>query len=165
MSEINDQMFSRIKEKLEGASAFSGVFFLETANYPTISIPKEKLLDVCKVLRDDLQFDQLRDVVGVDRFTKNDRFECIYNLYSTTNKNRLFINVKLDSKNPEVESLYPIWQSADWAEREAYDMFGINFKNHPDLRRMYMMEEFRYYPLRKDYPLMGLPGAVQLPKK
>jgi len=165
MSEINDQMFSQIKEKLEGASAFSGVFFHEIGNYPSISIPKENILQICKVLIDDLHFDQLRDVIGVDRFTKNERFECIYNLYSTINKNRLFLRVKLDSKKPEVESLYPVWQSANWAEREAYDMYGINFLNHPDLRRMYMMEEYEYYPLRKDYPLMGLPGAVQLPKK
>jgi len=161
MTEISSQ----IKEKLTQASAFSGIVFAEINNFPVIEVPEEKLLEIAKILRDEFNFDQLRDVVGVDRFTKNDRFECIYNLYSTITLERLFVKVKLDSKKPEVDSMYPVWQSADWAEREAYDMYGINFLNHPDLRRMYMMEEYEYYPLRKDYPLMGLPGAVQLPKK
>lgn len=156
---------NQIKEKFSEANGFTGVEFSEINNFPLMQIPTEKIVEVCTILRDEFKFDQLRDVIGVDRFTKQERFECIYNLYSLTTMNRLFIRVKLDSKKPEVESLFPVWQSANWAEREAYDMFGINFLNHPDLRRMYMMEEFEYYPLRKDYPLMGLPGAVQLPKK
>jgi NADH-quinone oxidoreductase subunit C len=161
MSEITE----KLKERLSEANGFKEIKFTENINYPMIEIPKDKLLEAARILRDEFQIEQLRDIVSVDRFTKIDRFECIYNLYSLTKNYRLFLKVKLDSKNPEIESLYPIWQSANWAEREAYDMMGIIFKNHPDLRRMYMMEEYEYYPLRKDYPLMGLPGAVTLPKK
>jgi NADH-quinone oxidoreductase subunit C len=151
-----------IKEKL---SSIGGLIFTEINSYPCIEVPKEKILDASRILKGQCEFDQMRDIVGVDRFTKNDRFECIYNLYSHALKIRIFMRVKLDSKNPEVESLCLVWSGANWMEREAYDMYGINFLNHPDLRRIYMMDEYQYYPLRKDYPLMGLPGAVQLPKK
>ncbi|MCC6865187.1 MAG: NADH-quinone oxidoreductase subunit C [Ignavibacteria bacterium] len=161
MTEITD----KIKEKLSESGGFTGVIFTENINDPMIDVPKERLLEIIKILKDEFNFDQLRDIVSVDRFTKNERFECIYNLYSLSNKFRIFVKVKLNSKNPEVESLTPLYMSADWAEREAWDMMGIKFLNHPDLRRLYMMEEYEYHPLRKDYPLMGLPGAVTLPKK
>jgi NADH-quinone oxidoreductase subunit C len=159
------ELIDRIKEKFTPQNGFEGVSFTEITGNIVIEVPKEKILDIAILLRDEFNFEQLKDIVSVDRFMKNERFECIYNLYSLTYKYRMFMRVKLDSKNPEVESLYPVWKSANWAEREAYDMMGIKFVNHPDLRRMYMMEEYEYYPLRKDYPLMGLPGAVQLPKK
>lgn len=161
MAELIDQ----IKEKFSESGGFKGVTFSEITDCPVIEVPKERILEIAGILKNDFKFDQLRDIVGVDRFTKENRFECIYNLYSLETLDRLFMRVKLDSKKPEVESLYPVWHSADWAEREAFDMTGIVFLNHPDLRRIYMMEDFEYYPLRKDYPLMGLPGAVQLPKK
>lgn len=159
------ELIDTIKEKFTPQNGFQGITFSEITNYPMLEVPKEKIVDIARILRDEFKFEQLKDVVSVDRFTKTERFECIYNLYSLTHKYRMFMKVKLDSKNPEVESLYTVWQSANWAEREAYDMMGIKFLNHPDLRRMYMMEEYEYHPLRKDYPLMGLPGAVQLPKK
>lgn len=158
-------LIEQIKNKFSESNGFSGFIFSENLNFPMIELPKERLLETAEILRNEFQMEQLRDLVSVDRFTKSDRFECIYNIYSLTHKTRLFLKVKLDSKKPEVESLYPIWQSANWTEREAYDMMGITFLNHPDLRRMYMMEEYEYHPLRKDYPLMGLPGAVTLPKK
>jgi NADH-quinone oxidoreductase subunit C len=161
MSELID----KIKDRLSESNGFKGIEFKEINNYPRIEIPPAKLLEAALILRDEFGFDQLKDVIGVDRFTKQHRFECIYNLYSYQSLARIFILVKLDSKKPEVESLSSIWPSANWCEREAYDMFGIIFLNHPDLRRIYMMEEYEYYPMRKDYPLMGLPGAVQLPKK
>lgn len=154
-----------IKEKLSSARALEGIDFTQINNYPCLIIPKEKLAESAKALKTELDFDMLIDVVGVDRFTKNERFEVIYNLWSNSRKARIFLKVKLDSKKPEVESLCGVWSSANWMEREAYDMFGIIFLNHPDLRRIFMMEEFQYYPLRKDYPLMGIPGAVELPKK
>lgn len=159
------ETINKIKEKFSSANGYDGVSFSENNNFPVIEIPKEKILEIAAILKDEFKFDQLRDVIGVDRFSKNERFECIYNLYSSVTAERLFMRVRLESKKPEVESMYSLWKSANWAEREAYDMYGINFLNHPDLRRMYMMEEYQYYPLRKDYPLMGLPGAVQLPKK
>ena len=160
-----EDLKAKLKDKFTEANGFNGVTVSEINNYPAIEVPKEKIVSIAEMLRDEFRFDQLRDVFGVDRFTKELRFECIYNLYSTIHKGRMMIRVRLDSKKPEVETLCGVWKSADWYEREAYDMFGINFLNHPDLRRLYMMEEFEYYPLRKDFPLMGIPGSVSLPKK
>ena len=155
----------QIKEKFSQNSSLSDVIYGSIYNYDCIEIHKQQILAVCKILKDEYAFDQLIDIIGVDRFTKNDRFEVIYNLWSNTSNSRLFIRVKLDSKKPEIETVSSIWSTANWEEREAFDMFGIKFLNHPDLRRIYMMDEFEYYPLRKDYPLMGIPGAVELPKK
>lgn len=159
------ELITNLKEKLEEFKAASEITFTEITNYPCLEIPKEKLTEISKILKNDLSYDQLMDIVGVDRFTKENRFEVIYNLWSNETKSRIFIRVKLDSKNPEVETLTSVWSSANWAEREVYDMYGVNFINHPDPRRMYMMEDYEYYPLRKDYPLMGLSGAAKLPKK
>ena len=150
-----------IKEKL---SSFQ-FDFSDVNGTICVTIPKDKLLDACKILKSDLNFDQCRDAVSVDRFTKKNRYEIIYNLYSLTEKDRLFIRVILDGKEPESPSISGIWKSADWYEREAYDMVGIKFSGHPDLRRIYMPEEFEYYPLRKDFPLMGIPDSIPLPNK
>jgi len=154
-----------VKQKLSSIQSLSGIKFSEIYNYPCLEVPKEKLLEVSKFLKENLRFDLLVDIVGVDRFTRENRFELIYNLWSVDWKLRIFLRVKLDSKEPEVESVSNIWRTANWEEREAYDMLGINFRNHPDLRRIYMMEDFNYYPLRKDFPLMGIPGSIPLPKK
>lgn len=134
---------------------------------PAFYILKDDVLNVCNILKNDesLKFDSCVDAVSVDRFVKKDRFEMIYNLLSLENNERIFIKIRLDSKKPEMESLIPVWKSADWYEREAYDMMGINFLNHPDLRRMYMPDEFEYHPLRKDFPLMGIPDSIPLPNK
>ncbi len=134
---------------------------------PSLIVLKEEVLDVCKTLRDDssFRFNSCLDAISVDRFEKKNRFEMIYNLVSIDNNERIFIKIILDTKNPEMETLTFIWKSANWYEREAYDMMGINFLNHPDLRRMYMPENFEYYPLRKDFPLMGIPDSLPLPSK
>ena len=154
-----------VKLKVSSNKGLEGIEFTEITGYHCLNIPKERLLEAANVMKSEAGFDQLIDIAGADRFVKNDRFETIYNLWSNQHKTRIFLRVKLDSKKPEVESVASIWSSADWLEREAFDMFGIIFLNHPDLRRIYMMDEFQYYPLRKDYPLMGIPGAVELPKK
>ncbi len=152
-----------IKEKLKDFN----VEFGDVNGTPDITIKKEEVLDVCNMLKDDpaIGMNWMVDAISIDRFKKNERFEMVYNLRSTQYRDRLFIRIKLDSKNPEMESLTTIWTSANWYEREAYDMMGINFLNHPDLRRMYMPEDYEYYPLRKDFPLMGIPGSIPLPNK
>jgi NADH-quinone oxidoreductase subunit C len=130
-----------------------------------IVIDKKDVLDITGLIKTQLGFDLQVDAVSIDRYKKENRFEMIYNLYSTKNRDRIFIRIKLDSKNPEMESLTQVWSSANWYEREAYDLMGINFLHHPDLRRMYMPEEYEYYPLRKDFPLTGIEGSIKLPNK
>lgn len=158
---MNENRITKIKSKLEAY----GVKFSDVNGTLNAVIDKERVLEVCNLLKKELEFDLLVDAVGVDRFQKEHRFEVIYNLYSLANRDRLFIRVKLESKKPEMESLTQVWGSANWYEREAYDMVGVKFLNHPDLRRMYMPEEYEYYPLRKDFPLMGVPGSIPLPNK
>ncbi|TRZ65962.1 NADH-quinone oxidoreductase subunit C [bacterium] len=153
-----------IKQKL---SSFS-VEYQDVNGTACIVTTTDKILEICTLLKDDteLGYDMLLDEVGMDNFTKSARFEVICNLYSTIFKDRLFLKVIIpDPKNPVTPSLAHIWKSADWYEREVYDMFGIIYENHPDLRRVYMPDEFEYFPLRKDFPTMGIPGSISLPNK
>lgn len=128
-----------------------------------IRIEADSLLDVAKYLKDELHYIYLSDIFGIDRYTSDERFEVVYNLLSLKYQTRLFLKVRCEEEKPELNSLVPVWKSAGWNEREVYDMFGIHFKNHPDLRRIYMPEDFEYYPLRKEFPLLGIPGSIELP--
>lgn len=160
---MNNDRFNLLKTKLQNFQ----IEYTDVNGTHAIYINKENVIEVCKILKEDaeLKFNSLLDAVSVDRFEKKNRFEMIYNLVSIDNNERLFIKIRLDSKKPEMESLTQVWKSADWYEREAYDMMGIIFLNHPDLRRMYMPDEFEYYPMRKDFPLMGIPDSLSLPAK
>lgn len=160
MNTLNQDL---LKTKLQNFS----IEYTDVNGTPAIYINKAEVIEICRLLKDDsdLKFNSCVDAVSVDRFTKADRFEMIYNLVSIEYNYRLFIKIKLDSKKPEMESLSQVWGSANWYEREAFDLMGINFLNHPDLRRMYMPENYEYNPLRKDFPLMGIPDSIPLPNK
>ena len=154
-----DKLNTLFKDSIESVNEFRKEL--------TIIIKKEDIAKVCQFLRDDeeLRFDSLRDVCGADRFTPEKRFEVIYNLYSLKNNFRLRLKVQVETENPQIPTVTGVWPTANFEEREAYDMFGILFNGHPDMRRIYMPEEFEYYPLRKDFPLMGIPGSLSLPRK
>jgi NADH-quinone oxidoreductase subunit C len=132
----------------------------------SITLKKAFLLDICKMLKedDDLQFVRCEDVTAIDWAKRKNRFTVVYHIYSLKNKFRLRLKVNLGNEN-SIETVTPVWKSADWYERETYDMYGVEFLNHPDPRRMYMPEQFEYHPLRKDFPVMGIPGSLPLPKK
>jgi NADH-quinone oxidoreductase subunit C len=120
--------------------------------------PAEILFDVMKTLKEQHGFDMLAEIAGVDylQYPKaKDRYGVIYGLTNITTGERLFIKVMLNDPDPTVDSVYPLWKGADWMEREVYDMFGITFKGHPDLRRILLPPEFVSFPLRKDYPMRG----------
>ena len=133
----------------------------------TVVVKKADIVPVCEFLKKDpdLRFDLLEDLCGVDMYTPIERFQVVYHIYSLKNKFRLRLKVALDEGDLKVPTVSGIWSTANWHEREVYDMFGIVFDGHPDLRRLYMPEEFEYFPLRKDFPLMGIPGSLPLPKK
>jgi NADH-quinone oxidoreductase subunit C len=122
----------------------------------TCTVDRMSLLAVCSTLKNDegLKFDFLSDVVGVDYFDKRPRFGVVYHLYSISKRQRLSLKVLVDD-GVSVPSVVGLWKSADCAEREAYDMFGIKFDGHPNLTRVYLPEGWEGYPLRKDYPLRG----------
>ena len=123
-----------------------------------VSCASERLLEVLQFLKEDCQFDLLVDVTAVDYLEypqARDRFGVIYALASTTTRQRLFVKVFLNEPGLELPSVVPLWCGANWLEREVYDMFGIRFRGHPDLRRILLPDEFTAFPLRKDYPLCG----------
>jgi NADH-quinone oxidoreductase subunit C len=123
-----------------------------------VVLTKDKFLDAMRVLNDDCGFDLLVDVTCVDYLNYRDaknRFGLVYLLASTATNERLTVRVYLDEPDLVVPSMVPLWAGANWLEREVFDMFGVRFDGHPDLRRILMPEEFAAYPLRKDYPLQG----------
>lgn len=128
-----------------------------------VRVSLEKAHDILKQLKEEHRFIYLVDITGTDRFTSDDRFEVIYNIISLRDQERIFIKTRLPEENPELPSATDIWPAASWYERETYDMFGINFTDHPDLRRMFLPEDFDYHPLRKEFPLLGIPGSIELP--
>ncbi len=123
-----------------------------------LHVAAEQLFDVMKVLKEQCGFDMLADIAGVDYLNypnAKDRYGVIYGLTNTNTGERVFVKVMLNDPEPTVASVYSLWKGADWMEREVYDMFGVRFEGHPDLRRILMPQEFAAYPLRKDYPLRG----------
>jgi NADH-quinone oxidoreductase subunit C len=155
-----------IIEKLKARFGEEAIQASEFRDELTIVVPKDRIVEICRFLKEDagLKFDLLADVCGIDMNTAENRFGVIYNLYSLTNKFRLRLKTFTEEEDPKVPTVTGVWGTANWHERETYDMFGIVFEGHPDLRRVYMPEEFEYYPLRKDFPLMGIPGSIPLPK-
>ncbi|HMK38901.1 MAG TPA: NADH-quinone oxidoreductase subunit C, partial [Bacteroidota bacterium] len=133
----------------------------------TITILREQIASACEVLKSDpdLAFDMVIDVLGVDMYRPEERFEVVYNLYSLRNREYLRLKVPVDEQDLTVPTVTGVWPGANWHERETYDMFGIVFTGHPDLRRLYMPEEFEYFPLRKDFPTMGIPDSLPLPRR
>jgi NADH-quinone oxidoreductase subunit C len=118
-------------------------------------VDREGVASALRTLRDhpDARFEQLSDLTVVDYLGGTPRFEVIYQLYSITLNHRVRVKVPVPEEDPVVPTASALWKSANWAEREAWDMFGIRFEGHPDLRRILMYPEFQGYPLRKDYPL------------
>ena len=128
----------------------------------TVIVPANRLLEVARLLKDDVAtaFDYCSDVTATDWPPREKRFDVIYCLYSTHHRHRLRLKVRA-SETDEVPSVSELWPAANWLEREVYDLFGVNFVNHPDLRRILMPDEWQGHPQRKDYPLEG-PGELLL---
>jgi NADH-quinone oxidoreductase subunit C len=133
----------------------------------TLQVQKKDIVDVCKVLKNDseLKFVHCEDVTAIDWARRKNRFTIVYHIFSLKNKFRLVVKADVDESDCNIDTVSSVWRSANWPERETYDMYGIHFNNHPDLRRMYMPEEFEYHPLKKDFPVLGIPGSLPLPKK
>lgn len=124
-----------------------------------IVVPSQSLYAVLECLKAEQGFDMLVDVTVVDYLEyegATDRFGVVYVLLNTVASERLIVKTFINPPQLELPSAYPLWKSADWLEREVYDMFGVVFPGHPDLRRILMPEEFSAFPLRKDYPLKGI---------
>lgn len=142
----------KLKEKFPDSILNTESFRGET----TIYVLKKDIFEICKYLYSDpdLKFNFLTDLCGVDYFPESPRFEVVYTLCSLERKDRIRLKIRVDETQtvPSVES---IWKAANWLEREVYDLFGIQFENHPDLRRILLWDGFEGHPLRKDFPVEG----------
>jgi NADH-quinone oxidoreductase subunit C len=126
----------------------------------TCTITASDLREVAKFCRDELSFDYLIDSTSIDNFGEEPRFEIVYELYSMPHAAHLRLKLRLSEDVGAVVSVSDIWPTANWHEREIYDMMGIKFNGHPDLRRILMWDGYPFFPLRKDFPLQGLPSEL-----
>jgi NADH-quinone oxidoreductase subunit C len=120
----------------------------------TLILDPSALVPFCLALRDAQSFDRLSSVTAIDWWPAQLRFEVVYHLYSTKNNKRLRLKVRA-SEGDEIDSVTHVWPAANWYEREVFDLFGISFRNHPNLERIMMPADWQGYPLRKDYPIDG----------
>jgi NADH-quinone oxidoreductase subunit C len=149
LEKIAERMKQKFPESILRVSSFRG----ET----TVELRADDILSVCRFLHDDPEspFDYLVDLCGVDDYPADPRFQVVYHLGSLKTKLRLRLKIFLRGESPRVSSVVSVWKGANWLEREAYDMYGITFDGHPDLRRILLTPEWKGFPLRKDYPLRG----------
>lgn len=129
-------------------------------NEPTVFVAPESILEVCRFLKHEQSFIRLSGITGVDWSPADPRFEVVYLLHSIERNLRFRVKCRV-AENTEVESVTPVWRAANWYEREVFDMFGIPFRNHPDLRRILMPSDWEGYPLRKEYPVHGYKYSYQ----
>lgn len=153
--EVIDALRERFGDVVGEVEVYAGEY--------TVYVDKNRIVEVCQFLKKELSFVYLSDLGGIDRFTEEDRYEIYYNLVSFERSKRLRVKVRIDEEDLSVPSVTSVFRSANWNEREAYDMLGIRFEGHPDPRRMYMPEDFDYFPLRKEFPQLGIPGSLPLP--
>jgi NADH-quinone oxidoreductase subunit C len=142
---------NRLTERFPGS-------IIETHSYrgnDTAVVRKEDILDICTLLRDDeaLHYNFMMDLTAVDYLGKEPRFEVVYHLYSLKYNRRVRIKAMVSESDCSIDSIVPIWIGANWFEREVFDLYGITFKGHPEMRRILLYEGFQGHPLRKDYPI------------
>jgi NADH-quinone oxidoreductase subunit C len=118
----------------------------------TMIVAGEHIASICKLLRDELGYNMLVDLTCVDYLPRRPRFEVVYHLMNLDTKSRLRLKVLSDEKIPVIPTLTELWPIADWLEREVWDLFGVKFEGHPNLKRLLLYEGFQGHPLRKDYP-------------
>ncbi|HEX8200734.1 MAG TPA: NADH-quinone oxidoreductase subunit C, partial [Isosphaeraceae bacterium] len=139
-----------------GSEAFTTTRFRDNVRF---HVPADRLIEALRVLKDDCDFGMLAELGGTDYLKypgrSGPRFEVHYVLRNLETSARVVVKAGVDDPEPTLPSAVALWEGANWMEREVYDMFGIRFAGHPDLRRILMPEEFTAYPLRKDYPLRG----------
>lgn len=148
--QIAEMLKEKFPEEVVGVTSFR--------DQVSVIVRRERILEICTFLHDhpSLYFDYLADLCGADYFDKKvPRFEVVYNLYSIRHRHRIRLKAQVPEDNPSIDTVTSVWVGANWHERECFDMYGIVFKGHPDLRRILLPEDWEGYPLRKDYPVKG----------
>jgi NADH-quinone oxidoreductase subunit C len=170
VTESSSQNANVVIESLRSWSPQAVSEVIEFRGETTIVVPRNLLRAVAERCRADskLQFNLLSDATCADRYPVEPRFELNYQLVSIPRRHRVRLQVRLTGQDPAVDSLVPVWPGANWLEREIFDLFGIRFTEHPDLRRILLPEDWEGYPLRRDYPVEGfrdVPSSGDLFKK
>lgn len=151
---MTDERKSPVLERLR--ERFGGAVIATHSDFgdDTALVAREKIVEICTFLRDDpeMSFEFAMDLTGVDYLGEEPRFEVVYHLFSYEKKHRLRLKVRVPENDPVVDSVASVWPGMNWYEREAYDMYGIVFRGHPNLKRILLYEGFVGHPLRKDYP-------------
>ena len=157
MTDSGGQTTNPVVAKLRSWSANAIEEVIEYRGDTTIVVPRKVLRSVAEQCRDieELKFNLLTDATALDRYPLEPRFELNYQLVSIPLRQKLRIRVKLNGSDPVVDSLVPVWAGANWLEREIFDMFGIQFTGHPDLRRILLPDDWEGHPLRRDFPVEG----------
>lgn len=155
MSESGGQNANVVAEQLRGWNANAVSEVIEFHGETTIVVPRELLRAAAEYCRSNLQFNYLSDATSLDRFPIEPRFELNYHLVSIPNKSKIRLRTRVSGADPVVDSLVPVWPGAGWLEREIFDLMGIRFNGHPDLRRILLPQDWEGHPLRRDYPTEG----------
>jgi len=151
--DLVQQLKARFNDTLAEPTEFRGELSLQVSD-------AERLPEICAFAKKDLGFDYLVDITSIDNYGDDPRFTLVYHLYGYGHLKCLRLKVDVSEEKGEVPTVTSVWRTANWHEREIYDMMGVRFRGHPDLRRILMWEGYPYYPLRKDFPLSGRPTEV-----
>jgi NADH-quinone oxidoreductase subunit C len=151
--ELAQQLKTRFGDLISEPAEFRGEITVRLSDADCIA-------EICQFAKKDLGFDYLVDITGVDNYGSDPRWTVVYRLYGYGHHCSLRIKADASEEESELPTVTGVWRTADWHEREVYDMMGIRFRGHPDLRRILMWEGYPYFPLRKDFPLAGKPSSV-----
>ena len=144
------QLKAKFGELLSEPAEFRGEATLVVAT-------AERIAEVCEFAKKSLGFNMLLDITGIDNYGEDPRWTLVYELYHMEQKTHLRLKTSVSEERSELPTICTVWRTADWHEREIYDMMGVRFRGHPDLRRILMWDGYPYFPLRKDFPLAGKP--------
>jgi NADH-quinone oxidoreductase subunit C len=147
------QLKAKFGDVIAEPSDFRGEISLKIAD-------AERIVEICSFAKKELGFDYLVDVSSVDNYGEDPRWTVVYHLYGIAHQQYLRLITSVSEEKSELPTITGVWRTADWHEREIYDMMGIRFRGHPDLRRIIMWEGYPYFPLRKDFPLAGKPSEM-----
>jgi len=151
--DLAKKLCEKFGELLSGPAEFRGELTLNVSD-------AERIVEICAFARKELGFDFLVDVSSVDNYGDDPRWTIVYELYGVAHRQYLRLKTNVSEEKSELPTITGVWRTADWHEREIYDMMGIRFRGHPDLRRIIMWEGYPYFPLRKDFPLAGKPSEM-----
>ncbi len=148
-----NQLKAQFGDLLSEPAEFRGEITLVVAD-------AERITEVCTFAKKSLGFNMLLDITGIDNYGEDPRWTVVYELYHMEQKTHLRLKTSVSEEKSELPTITTVWRTADWHEREIYDMMGVRFRGHPDLRRILMWDGYPYFPLRKDFPLAGKPSEV-----